>query len=255
MPKGQYKMLACEKCEHFVSSNSLSRHRKSCDGKSGPKKPPPPAFTSDEDGNAICPVCDKRVKPLGLKSHIRAIHENNPLNKRGSWNRGKTKGTDSRIAAASEKISKANKGRKGHQLSVEQKQKLSVEAKKRGFGGVTKSRWITYNGVRLASSYEVELAKSLDEANIKWTTCKRFKYVDPFGKERTYTPDFYLPDFDVYLDPKNDFLINCINPALGFTDVEKINLVCNQNSIKVLILSKSQLTWNAISQYLQAKKF
>jgi hypothetical protein len=68
----------------------------------------------------------------------------------------------------------------------------------------------------------LKLAISLDENNIKWDTCSRFNYIDRFGKSRTYTPDFYLIDYDVYLDPKNDFLINNINPSLGFSDKEKI---------------------------------
>lgn len=42
------------------------------------------------------------------------------------------------------------------------------------------------------------------------------------GIKHTYTPDFYLPEYNVYLDPKNDYLINNINPGLGFKDVDKI---------------------------------
>jgi len=43
------------------------------------------------------------------------------------------------------------------------------------------------------------------------------------------------------LDPKNDFLINNINPRIGFKDVDKIKLVEIQNSIKIFILNKEQL--------------
>jgi hypothetical protein len=56
-----------------------------------------------------------------------------------------------------------------------------------------------------------------------------------------YTPDFYLPEYDIYLDPKNDFLIENINPVLGYTDIDKIHQVELENNIKVLILNKDQL--------------
>lgn len=145
-----------------------------------------------------------------------------------------------------------NKGKsiKGHPHTEEFKIRQSKLAKERGLGGVTPSRWIKYKGYTLGSTYELEVAKDLDKNNIKWKTCSRFKYIDPLGKERTYTPDFYLIDYDVYLDPKNDFLIENINPNLGFSDKEKIRLVCEQNNIRVLILNKNQLSWDYIKMLL-----
>lgn len=62
------------------------------------------------------------------------------------------------------------------------------------------------------------------------------------GKQHRYTPDFYLPEYDIYLDPKNDYLINNINPSLGYNDVEKIKKVSTQNNIKILILDVNSLT-------------
>jgi hypothetical protein len=144
------------------------------------------------------------------------------------------------------------KGRPGKSTphTEESKAKLSKIAKKNGLGGVTQSRWISYNGKTLGSSYELAVVKSLDENNIKWDTCKRICYVDPFGKERTYTPDIYLIDHNVYLDPKNDFLIRNINPRLGFPDLEKIRLVEEQNKIRILVLNKNQLNWSVIKTLL-----
>jgi hypothetical protein len=144
------------------------------------------------------------------------------------------------------------KGRKGHShpQTEENKKKLSEYAIKRGLGGVTQSRWISYKGKTLGSSYELEVAKSLDENNIRWDTCKRIIYIDPFGKKRTYTPDIYLLDYDIYLDPKNDFLIDNVNPRLGFSDKEKIRLVEEQNKLRVLILNKRQLNWDVIKTLL-----
>lgn len=131
-------------------------------------------------------------------------------------------------------------------VSKDTRQKHSDRAKRLGFGGVRQSCWIKYNGKMLGSSYELTVAKNLDLNHINWDTCKAFNYIDPFGKSRKYTPDFYLTDFNVYLDPKNDFLLNYINPRLKFTDIEKIKLVETQNNIRVIILNKDQLSWQII---------
>lgn len=70
------------------------------------------------------------------------------------------------------------------------------------------------------------------------------------GKLHYYTPDFYLPDYNLYLDPKNDFLINNINPKLGYADSYKIEQVMLQNNIRIIILNKEQLSWDYIKQQI-----
>ena len=77
--------------------------------------------------------------------------------------------------------------------------------------------------------------------NIRWVQPKRLSYIANDGKQHHYTADFYLPDYDVYLDPKNDFLIENINPQFGYTDVEKINWVMQQNNVRIIILNSNQL--------------
>lgn len=128
--------------------------------------------------------------------------------------------------------------------------KLSRLAKERELGGVRQSKRITYNGKTLGSTYELRVVESLDECKVRWDTCSRMVYIDLHGKQRTYTPDIYLPDYDVYLDPKNDFLINNVNPRLGFSDIEKIKLVEKYNQVRIIVLSKDQLNWSAISELL-----
>ena len=144
------------------------------------------------------------------------------------------------------------KGRPGKSIphTAETKEKLSKIATANGLGGVRPSKRITYKGKTLGSTYELSVVISLDENNIVWDVCKRIPYIDPLGKKRTYTPDIYLVEYNVYLDPKNDFLINNINPSLGFSDKDKIKLVEEQNKIKVLILNKNQLGWETIKTLL-----
>lgn len=62
---------------------------------------------------------------------------------------------------------------------------------------------VEYNGVMLDSSWEVRLARKLDVDNIQWIRPKPLKYIDKHGLERNYFSDFYLPEYNLYIDPKN----------------------------------------------------
>lgn len=164
-----------------------------------------------------------------------------------AWNKGLTKDTDSRILAHAQAVSETMRGRIGRKQSPETKAKLSSIAKERELGGFNmRNKGILYNDTKLDSSYEVEVAKSLDANNVRWIRPKRIKYITPSGCSHYYTSDFYLPDYDIYLDPKNDFLIENINPSTGYKDTDKITWVMQQHSIKILILNKDQLTWDVI---------
>lgn len=59
--------------------------------------------------------------------------------------------------------------------------------------------------VNLQSTWEVKIAIWLDDNNIVWSRpSKRIKWYDTtLQKYRTYLPDFYLPNYDYYLDVKN----------------------------------------------------
>lgn len=108
--------------------------------------------------------------------------------------------------------------------SEETKKKLSEAAKRNNLGGWHTSKSFDYKGIKLDSSYEVKFAEDLDRNKIKWSRPKPLLY-KLNGEEHRYYPDFYLDDFDVYVDTKNDYLINHVNPKYGITDVEKIHLV------------------------------
>lgn len=78
--------------------------------------------------------------------------------------------------------------------------------------------------VLLESSWEVRIANFLTDKNIKWIRPKFIKWQDSIGKTRRYFPDFYLVDYDIYLDPKNPYCLK--------RDEEKLNEV--QKKIKLI---------------------
>lgn len=95
-------------------------------------------------------------------------------------------------------------------------------------GGETNYRKYSYKGISMDSSWEVELAGFLDKNNILWIRDRKlcFLYIDEEGCKRRYYPDFYLPEYEIYLDPKNKYLQE--------KDKSKIDKVRSQHDITLL---------------------
>lgn len=214
----------------------------------------------------FCKFCKKECKNYNsLINHERLCKENpnrklSPACQPGhfgyrkgmpAWNKGLSMDTDDRVKANTlhirEYYESHTSSRKGIPLSAEAKLHLSEHAKKncyeKHFG---QRKTFNYNGFNFQSSFEVTVAKNLDMCNIRWVQPKRLSYIANDGKQHHYTADFYLPDYDVYLDPKNDYLIENINPTLGYSDVEKIHWVMEQNNVKIIVLNKNELEWSAV---------
>lgn len=95
-------------------------------------------------------------------------------------------------------------------------------------GGETNYRHWRYKDIAFDSSWEVEIAKWLDEHGIAWQRSRQlvFWWTDGDGKRRRYYPDFYLPTYNLYLDPKNKYLIG--------KDRFKIEAVQREHAIKIV---------------------
>lgn len=138
----------------------------------------------------------------------------------------------------------------GHKHTDDTKNKMSKSHRlSNKVGSWHTSRTFDYKGVKLDSSYELKLAESLDEYNVLWERPKFLRW-ELNGLTHRYFPDFYISDFNVYVDTKNDFLINNVNPKFGITDVEKVHLVELQNNVRIIILNKDQLSWPDLYEIL-----
>lgn len=102
---------------------------------------------------------------------------------------------------------KKNPHNKGVKKSENWKNKISLTMKQEGtmkgkknpmFGKITHGKGAYYRSIWMRSSYEIAYAKWCDKNKIIWQyESKTFDL-----GEMTYTPDFYLPEFNLYIEIK-----------------------------------------------------
>lgn len=164
-----------------------------------------------------CKYCDsERKNKNSLAQHEIRCKENperiNPSdyatgNRKGclAWNSGKTgvyKHSDESKLKMSEKMLKRPK-----EWFKENGKKVSETIQTKVAEGtwhtsLAKNMHYNYNGVDLHGTWELKYAQYLDKNNIKWIRCKeQFDYFYD-GKNRKYTPDFYLIESDEYIEIK-----------------------------------------------------
>lgn len=94
-----------------------------------------------------------------------------------------------------------------------------------------KSKWFEINGKKVQGTWELNFAKHCNKHSIQWDRCKPWKYVKD-GKTRSYTPDFYIPSKDLYIEIKGRWWGD---------DRRKMDCVIKQHPDKnILILEKEQ---------------
>ncbi len=259
----------CEFCgASIVGRKSYTQHVAHC-AKNPNRKEYVHRVTVKDDQPVNCSFCGKLCKNANsLRNHERLCAANperqilEPHQKGGwpkgkeGWSKGLTKHTDVRVANCSKRVTEYYSEHigtfAGKHHSEETRQMLSSNAKEKDFAShFGSSRRITYNGFHFQSTYEVRVAQSLDSYGVTWSKPKRLKYIDADGKFHYYTADLYLVDYDIYLDPKNDFLIENVNPHLGYKDADKIKWVSEQNNVTILVLNKDQLDWSTIENLIK----
>lgn len=91
------------------------------------------------------------------------------------------------------------------------------------------------------SGWEILLAESLTQNNISWSRPDRFV----LSSGRTYTPDFYLPEYDVYLDPKAK------RPGYYRKSILKVEMFEQEYNTRCLVISNNRyLTWGHVQTML-----
>lgn len=204
--------------------------------------------------NLTCIFCEKiSVNTNSAAQHsIRCNFNPNKIKIKGgmsgkvSHKKGKTKYTEPSLMKQSETLKARIKSGEikttGRPHSQETKEKLSIIMSERIKRNIRFSKMENYKGIWLESSYESIVARELDKNDIKWErpSALKWSYND---RIRRYLPDFYLPDFNVYLDPKNDYLIK--------KDKLKIELTSLQNNVTIIVLNKEELQWEKIKKKIE----
>lgn len=204
----------------------------------------------------ICPHCaiEKQTKK-SLSSHQNKCPSNpnrnykNGMTGKTAWNKGKTASNNESVRRQSETLSSKYKDGLLSASGAATREWIDSEKAKslystfggyREHAGISKKFKVTDsfgNQVTLQSSYELECSKILDQLGIKWNRPKALKY-----DGRNYFADFFLPELDIWLDPKNEFKAK--------QDEEKIKKVIEQNNVKLLIVKKENLTIDGIKELL-----
>jgi ribosome-associated protein YbcJ (S4-like RNA binding protein) len=163
-----------------------------------------------------CEQCGKEISNNNIERHYK-IHTKPIIikNKRGgqigrcAWNKGLTKETDNRVLKNAESVSKTFQKQIDEGTFVVSKmgfvarQKLSEKQSLCNSGG--RAKWFMVAGKSVQGTYEKQFAEKLEEEQIVWEKVKTNNHVFKYKhdeKIRSYAPDFFLPEFDLYIEIK-----------------------------------------------------
>ena len=157
-----------------------------------------------------CKFCQRGCKSdNSLRNHSRLCKSNPNRQERtggkakGSpaWNKGLTKDQFPCLARPKQKGIKFGSALNGH--SAETRRKISEKLSINNKGG--RSKWYEVAGQKVQGTWERNVALKFEELGIKWIKLKTNKGTLEYvmdDKVRCYTPDFYLPEYNVFLEVK-----------------------------------------------------
>lgn len=127
-------------------------------------------------------------------------------------------------------------------MSESARKQLSISQSLNNRGG--KCKWYEVSGQKVQGTWERNLAIKFNELGVKWIKLSTGKDVWPYvidGKLYHYTPDFYLPDYKVYLEVKGYWWGN---------DRQKMSEIKRQYSNKQIVIVEKQLYQKLLDGHL-----
>lgn len=163
-----------------------------------------------------------------ISKSLELYYENNKMTKTQRYSGGGGGGSRCKINSykechgCGETFIRANQKGNIDRKTCSDKCKIDAQVKNRTYQNGSRNPSYYFNSntqeeVLLESSWEVRTAVLLDKMNIFWTRPESIQWVDKNNKSHRYYPDFYLKDYDIYLDPKNPYCMD--------RDKEKINKI------------------------------
>lgn len=184
------KKTKCSICGFEISNNNLKKHQSSC--VRGPRR-----ILRLENSIKGSIECRKKIS-RGVKKSL----ENHPEIKIKISEKVKLAYKEKRISG------------KGRNKEVEEKRKEKIREKinKRYLEGWEskpgKCKKIDYESpiagkIKVDGTWELKVAQYLDSIGVNWSrNKKRFDYIRSNGKCSTYCPDFYIKEWESYLEVK-----------------------------------------------------
>jgi hypothetical protein len=192
-----------------------------------------------------CKFCNKECKNTNSHRNHERLCPSNPdrkyvshtlgINGHVAWNKGLTKETSDSLAKASKTMKRLGHG--GWSKTACSNGGKAGGGYRENAGRSKKFRVLDSFGKEtvLQSTYELKCSEILNELKINWIRPKALKY-----DNRNYFADFYLTDYDIWLDPKNSYKAK--------KDEEKIRKVIEQNNIKLYVLLEKDLNKEYIAR-------
>jgi hypothetical protein len=194
----------------------------------------------------ICAECSREFNSRqATTSHIHRAHTKPGVSYGGhklgtpTWNKGLTKEDNPILLETANRISCTLKeGYASGRIiptknSIESRRATSNRMSLHNPGG--KSKWYEVAGQKCQGTWERNVALKLEELDITWVKLKTHKDILEYemdGTIRSYTPDFYLPTYNVYLEVKGYW---------WGRDREKMDIVIKTYpDKKIVILEKEQ---------------
>lgn len=202
--------VTCELCGKEISKSNIGKHIKSHE--LNPDKYEPRHHVSHDDLNCI--FCGRLCKNKNSLAQHETRCNSNPnrvvsvgnLVGHTAWNKGLTKYTDKRVLKNSISSGDAQRGKPKRKHTEEEKHKISIRMKavrqENPFWHCGNNKRGYYKDYWCDSSWELAYVIYCEDHNIEVVrNTKYFPYIFN-GKERSYFPDFWLPQFDTYVEVK-----------------------------------------------------
>jgi hypothetical protein len=181
-----------------------------------------------------CKFCQKECKSSNsLRNHERCC----PINSNRVYKNGMTGKTGSNQFINAVKLGKQlpvawNKGLPGtftgKKHTEESKRKISEKLSINNKGG--RSKWYVVADQKVQGTWERDIAIKFEQLGIRWLKLKTNKDTLKYemnGKIRSYTPDFYLLDYDIFVEVKGFWWGN---------DKEKMRIVLESHPDKNIVI-------------------
>ena len=226
------KTTTCIKCNTKIRNCNFKKHAARCDG----------SGVLVHVNLTNCPHCDLDLNTvLSNAGHVKWCKNNPRLAEYVAANNCKQMQTNLAVSKRQTGLVRAHadgkykesylarKGRPGKPHTVETKELIRQKALASPHRRLVRSirPYTQKDGtiVQLDSMWEEALAKRLDEIDVDWVRPTAIKYTDSNNVSRNYFPDFYLPDYDIFLDPKNPYAIKAQQEKINCLTIQLKNLI------------------------------